>query len=228
MALDQSSRARLKAPKSAAIAGVVFSVLLMISLVMVLTTVPATVTGSDTWLIVSGKTLLLALNLIPFAGVAFLWFIGVVRDRLGSREDRFMTTVFLSSGLLFLALLFVFAAVTGSIILLYTSQSTRALAPGYYAFGLIFAHDILNAYALKMAGVFMISTSTLFIRTQIIPRWMAYLGYGLAGLMLLRISHLDRLGWVALALPLWVLLISLYILIDNYRHVAETSTPANL
>jgi hypothetical protein len=85
-----------------------------------------------------------------------------------------------------------------------------------------------NAYALKMAGVFMISTSTLFIRTQIIPRWMAFLGYGLAGVMLLRISHLDRLGWVALAFPLWVLLISLYILIDNYRHVSETSTSANL
>lgn len=183
MALDQSTLARPKAPKAAAIAGVVFSVLLMISLVIVLTTVPATVTGNATWLSVGGKTLLIALNLIPLAGVAFLWFIGVVRDRLGSREDRFLSTVFLSSGLLFLALLFVFAAMTGSLILLYTSQSTQALAPGYYAFGLVFAHDILNAYALKMAGVFMISTSTLFIRTQVIPRWMAFLGYGLAGIM---------------------------------------------
>lgn len=227
MTSNQSSLARTKAPKAAAIAGVVFSVLLMISLVMVLTTVPATVTESDTWLAVSGKTLLLALNLIPFAGVAFIWFIGVVRDRLGPREDRFIATVFFSSGLLFLALLFVFAAVTGSIILLYLSQPTQALTPGYYAFGLIFAHDIFNTYALKMAGVFMISTSTLFIRTQVIPRWMAFLGYGLAAIMLFRLSHLDRLGWVALALPLWVLLVSFYILIDNYRQMSETSTTAN-
>lgn len=227
MPLDKSTRARLKAPKAAAIAGVVFSILLMISLVMVLITVPARVTDNDTWLDTSGQTLLLALNLIPFAGVAFLWFMGVVRDRMGVREDRFIATVFLSSGLLFLALLFVFAAITGSLILLYISQPAAARTPDYYAFGLIFAHDIFNTYALKMAGVFMLSTSTLFIRTQVIPRWMAFLGYGLAAIMLFRLSHLDRLGWVALTFPLWVLLVSLYILIDNYRQVPETSAPAN-
>ena len=63
----------------------------------------------------------------------------------------------------------------------------------------------------------MISTCTLFIRTQMIPRGLALLGYALAGLMILRISHLDRLGWIALVFPVWVLLISIYILIDNYR-----------
>jgi len=43
---------------------------------------------------------------LPFAGIAFLWFIGVLRDRLGELEDRFFATVFLGSGLLFLAMLF--------------------------------------------------------------------------------------------------------------------------
>ena len=42
------------------------------------------------------------MNLIPFAGIAFLWFIGVLRDRLGEQEDRFFATVFFGSGLLFL------------------------------------------------------------------------------------------------------------------------------
>jgi hypothetical protein len=32
----------------------------------------------------------LSLNLLPFAGIAFLWFIGVVRERLGEIEDRLM------------------------------------------------------------------------------------------------------------------------------------------
>jgi hypothetical protein len=41
------------------------------------------------------------------AGIAFLWFIGVIRDHLGDREDRFFATVFLGSGLLFVAMLFI-------------------------------------------------------------------------------------------------------------------------
>jgi hypothetical protein len=37
----------------------------------------------------------IGLNLIPFAGIAFLWFIGVIRDRIGAHEDRFFATVLL-------------------------------------------------------------------------------------------------------------------------------------
>jgi hypothetical protein len=55
----------------------------------------------------------IALNLIPFAGIAFLWFLGVVRDRIGEREDRFFAKVFLGSGLLFVGMMFVGAAVAG-------------------------------------------------------------------------------------------------------------------
>ena len=65
------------------------------------------------WLKTSSNTVALALNLVPFAGIpnmenaaeaAFLWLIGVLRDRLGELEDRFFATVFLGSGLLFLAM----------------------------------------------------------------------------------------------------------------------------
>ena len=54
---------------------------------------------------------------MPFAGVAFLWFIGVLRDRLAQLEDRFFATVFFGSGLLFLAMLFAAAAVIGAVVL---------------------------------------------------------------------------------------------------------------
>ena len=63
------------------------------------------------------KAIALALNLVPLAGVAFLWFIGVLRDRLGQQEDRFFATVFFGSGLLFLAMLFAAAAVIGAVTL---------------------------------------------------------------------------------------------------------------
>ncbi len=211
------TRVRLTAPKSAAVAGIVFSVLLIISLVLLLISVPANPRDGGAWLAASGNTVLLALNLVPFSGIAFLWFMGVVRDRLGKDEDQFFATVFLGSGLLFLAMLFASAAVTGSVILLHATQSNRLLASGFYDFGYTVAHEIMNTYVVKMSGVFMISTCTLFIRTRVIPRWMALLGYALALLMLLRIGHIDRIGWVSLIFPLWVLLISVYILIDNYR-----------
>ena len=57
----------------------------------------------------------IALNLVPFAGIAFLWFIGVLRDRIGEREDRFFATVFLGSGLLFVAMIFVAAGIGGAL-----------------------------------------------------------------------------------------------------------------
>jgi hypothetical protein len=214
---EPSTRTVSAAPKAAAIAGIVFSVLLIISLVLFLVSVPNNLRDGGTWLSTRGNTVLLALNLLPFSGIAFLWFMGVVRDRIGKEEDRFFVTVFLGSGLLFLALFFASASMTGGIILLYLTQSDRLLSSSFYDFGSTVVHEMMNNYAIKMAGVFMISTSTLFIRTRVIPRWMALLGYALAVLMLLRMSHLDRLSWVILFFPLWVLLISIYILIDNYR-----------
>ena len=80
---------------------------------------------------------------------------------------------------------------------------------------------ILNTYAIKMAGVFMISTATLFLRTRVTPRWMALLGYALALLLLVTISHLSG---IILVFPLWILLISIYILIENYRRGPDTAT----
>ncbi len=213
-------RARLTAPKAAAIAGILFSVLLIISLVLILISVPADLRDGGDWLSARGSTTLLALNLIPFSGIAFLWFMGVVRDRLGEYEDQFLSTVSLSSGLLFLAMLFAFSAVWASIITLYGTQPNRLLASGFYDFGRTLANQLMTNYAVRMQGVFMISTCTLFIRTRVIPRWMSLLGYALALLMLFRISAIDRIGWVSLLFPLWVLLISVYILIDNYRKKA--------
>jgi hypothetical protein len=66
-------------------------------------------TGGDTAIIIGG------LYLAPFAGIAFLWFIAVVRDQIGEREDRFFATVFFGSGLLFVALLFSAAAIVSAL-----------------------------------------------------------------------------------------------------------------
>ena len=69
-------------------------------------------------------------SLLPFAGIAFLWFIAVVRDRLGELEDRFFATAFLGSGLLFIAMVFNAAAVAGGIISVLGSGSENLIQSG--------------------------------------------------------------------------------------------------
>jgi hypothetical protein len=151
----------------------------------------------------------------------------VLRDRLGELEDRFFATVFLGSGLLFLAMLFASAAVGGGIITAYVARPAGLLESATFAFARAVTYEIMNLYAVKMAAVFMISTSTLAIRTGFFPRWIALLGYAFALFLLLSGRYIE---WILMLFPLWVLLISLYILIDNLRRPSQagaTSPGAN-
>ncbi|MFM7427523.1 MAG: hypothetical protein ACKO7W_21405 [Elainella sp.] len=217
--------ARLRAPKAAAIAGILFAVLLITVIVLLLVSVPESLRDGATWLTAKQKNLVLASNLVPFAGILFLWFMGVVRDHLGSEEDQFFSTVFFGSGLLFLAMLFTATASTGTLLFLAETQPD-SLTADIYDLGWTFSRSLMYVYAMKMAGVFMISTSSLFLRTRVIPRWMALLGYLLAAIMIFRLRQIDRVGWVFLFFPLWILLVSVYILIAQYRRKPE-ATPTD-
>jgi hypothetical protein len=204
------TRAHLKTPKAAAIAGIVFSILLLAILWLVRRSVPADPLDTGAWIVTDAKTVALALNLVPFAGVAFLWFIGVLRDRLGEQEDRFFATVFLGSALLFLAMLFAGAAVAGAFILVASSADpNEMIKSSTFRFARATAYILVNIYAIKIAGVFMISTSTVVISTGIAPRWIAILGYALACILLLGSYYIS---WSLAVLPLWVFLVSIHIL----------------
>jgi len=208
---------RLKTPRATAVAGIVFSVLFIISLVLIRTSVPADVQDAGTWLGRDLKSVAFAIYLFPFAGIAFLWFIGVLRDRMGSQEDRFFATVFMGSGLLFLAMLFVAGAIAAGIIMGFSTMPDRLVESGVYAFGRAAVYQLVNVYAMKMAAVFMISTSTVAMLTRIFPRWMAMLGYALALLMLLSTGYIFF--WAPLVFPLWVLLVSVNILLSELKSV---------
>ena len=207
------THAQLKTPKAAAIAGIAFSLLLLLILWLLRTSIPADPLEPGAWLATDTRAVTVALNLVPFAGIAFLWFIGVLRDRLAQLEDRFFATVFFGSGLLFLAMLFAAAAVIGAVVLVASiSAPDELMNSATFRFARAASYIIMNVYALKMAAVFMISTSTVVIRTGIAPRWIAFLGFALA-LMLLIGSFF--VSWSFAVLPFWVFLISVYILIDN-------------
>jgi hypothetical protein len=218
----QLARSKLTTPRAAALAGIAFSLLLITSLVLIRLSVPENPEAAGDWLASGWRTVSLALNLLPFAGIAFLWFIGVVRDRLGDREDRFFATVFLGSGLLFLAMLFASAAVAGGILRIYGTTPSALIQSGMYTFGRTVTYEIMNVYAMRMAGVFMISTSTLSLRTGIVPRWMSYLGFLLA---LFLLFSLGFFYWAPLVFPLWVLLISVHILLANFRRGQNKAAP---
>jgi hypothetical protein len=208
------SRSRLTTPRAAAVAGILFSLLYLVVIVLLRTSVPENPQDMGDWLTTGWRTVNLALNLLPFAGIAFLWFIGVVRDRLGPSEDRFFATVFFGSGLLFLAMLFASAALAGGILAMYGTNPAQLVESGIYTYGRMVTYEMMNVYTLKMAGVFMMSMSTLSLRTGITPRWMAILGFVLAIFLIL---SLGLIYWAPVVFPLYVLMISVHILIANYR-----------
>ena len=208
----------LRTPRAAAIAGIVFSILLIVSLWLLHLSVPADPREGGEWLRTSTGRVSLALNLVPFAGVAFMWFLGVLRDRLGAKEDKFFATVFLSSGLMFLGMIFVAAAAASGLVRAYAAAPAALFGGSTFAFARGFTYDVMHVYAFKMAAVFMVTTSTLILRTAVTARWIALLGYVSALLLLAGSNYLD---WVLFVFPGWVLLVSIYILVDNL------STPAN-
>jgi hypothetical protein len=214
-------RSSLRTPKAAAIAGILFSLLLTAAFWLLRISLPADPQDSGAWLRNSSNEVTLGLNLVPFAGIAFLWFIGVLRDRLGELEDRFFATVFFGSGILFLAMLFVAAAIVGGILIAFAAQPDKVIESASFHFARAAAYGIINIYMIKVAAVFMISTSTVAIFTDFAPRWLAIAGYGLALLLLIGSYYLS---WSFVVFPLWVFLISVCILRDSIRRPAKLRT----
>ena len=208
------TRKRLTTPRAAAIAGILFALLYGIGLALIRISIPADIAADGAWLETNSRTVALGLNLVPFAGIAFLWFIGVIRDRLGDMEDRFFATVFLGSGLLFLALTFVGAALAGGLLSSYSVAPGALVESGVFTYSRAVMYQIINVYAIRMAGVFMISLGTIWIRTGLMHRGWAFLTYALALVLLLSIGYSL---WVTIIFPGWVLAVSVYFLILNFR-----------
>jgi len=153
----------------------------------------------------------------PVAGIAFLWFIGVVREQLGVIEDRLFSTVFLGSGLLFLAMVFVGTVTSTSLMEMLAGANVNA---DIWAFGRSSTQALISVYAMRMAAVFTLSVSTLGLRTSAMPRWVSFLGYAVALVLLVAAGEHK---WTQLVFPTWVLLVSVAILFT--RPPARPSVP---
>jgi hypothetical protein len=197
--------------RAAAIAGIVFAVLLLTALALMRFAL-ADGSVASLQLDAQRRTLIrFSLGLVPFAGIAFLWFIGVIREQLGDVEDRLFSTVFLGSGLLFLAMLFVGSITSTSLLDMLERPS---FDNDIWDFGRDNAQDLFSLYAMRMAAVFTLSVSTAGMRAAAMPRWVSFLGY-LVALLLLVASSAQP--WLQLAFPGWVLIVSLVILTRSAR-----------
>jgi hypothetical protein len=210
----------IRTPRAAAIAGIVFALLMAATQILVNLAVPKSADAPGDWVDDDNRRRLvvIALNLLPFAGIAFLWFIGVIRDQIGENEDRFFATVFLGSGLLFIAMLFSSGAVAAGLMV---SPDSGAIEPtdAVWSYARRVTGSLLSVYAMRMSAVFMISTTTLAVKLQLVPRWLIWFGYIGAAVMLV------TTGWIEvsdLIFPAWVLCLSIHMLRKSLRADAKS------
>jgi hypothetical protein len=195
-----------------ALAGVVFALLFATSLALVRSVFPEALHTDFDWYSAGAGRIAIAITIMPFAGIAFLYLIGVLRDTFGDAEDKVFSSVFLGSGILFLAMVFVAMGIAGA--LLTTIEADLSEEESVIAFGRAVMLQISNVYALRMAAVFMISLATLWFRTGALPKWVSFVTYFVAAVLLFVVSFSL---WVTMIFPAWAFAVSVYLLIRNYR-----------
>ena len=210
----------VRTPRAAAVAGLAFSILFATSVLLTEWAMPPGSQDAGEW--VSDDTrrtaVAISLQLLPFAGIAFLWFMGVLRDRIGEGEDRFLATVVLGSGLLFVAMFFVAGATASGLISTAADVSADRLG-SVWPFGRRNSASLAGVYGLRMAAVFTMSTTTLVARLQLFPRWLVVVGYATALVLLFGVGFVS---WLEIVFPAWVFVISVHILVFSFGRPAPT------
>lgn len=209
---EESAPRPMASPRAASLAGVLFALLFTTALVLLRSATPD---APEMQVELSGDAatrISIAVWIMPFAGIAFLWFLGVLRDTFGEREDKLFSSAFLGSGILFLAMVFVATAIAGALLTTvdagYDPGSTEAIIARAIML------QIVNVFALRMAAVFMLSLGTLWLRTGALPKWVTFLTYAVALVLLFVVSYS---AWVTLVFPVWAFAISVLLLVRSYR-----------
>lgn len=210
----------IRTPKAAAIAGILFSVIFSIALVLVRVSVPADPADAGEWLTDSARrnAVLTALGLTAVAGIFFLWEVGVLRDHVGAAEDRFLSTVFLGAAILFVGMIFVASALAAGLITAAEDYSDDLVASGIWRFVRQTVYWLMIEYAMRMAGVFTLITTMILFRARLAPRWLLILGFVTAFVLMVVVS---LLAWAELAFPAWMLVLSFFVLVHNLKRPAE-------
>ena len=195
--VSSASLRELRTPHAAGITGVLFAGLFAAAVVLDRIAAPGSPASErDDFSGAAPALVLLSSHLIGFAGILFLWFIGVVRSHIGRREDQFFSTVLFGSGIVFVASLYASVAleVAGAV------EVDRGRPEALESVRLAFDTSYVLAYvfAAKMAGAFMAVFTTMLTRLAQPPRWLTILGYIGAFMLLFTI---PRVEWLLLVTP---------------------------
>jgi hypothetical protein len=220
----REARRELRAPRAAGVAGLLFAVLFVTALLLFRSTVGVRHSVAELQRLVAADdvgSVMAGIYLVPFAGVAFLWFMAVVRDAIGEREDKFFATAFLGSGLVFVAMLFAGAVAFAGPVIGRSFGVGGVPSPDAIDLARSMGYAFMFVFATKMAGVFTIVTSTIGRRLARWPRWLSIYGYVSALVLVFSVTYNEMI--IAL-FPLWVATVSVYILVAVKR--GETSAAA--
>ncbi len=158
------------------------------------------------------RLLLFGLYVMPFAGIAFIWFIVALRTWISEhllRGHMLMSNIQLVSGILYVGLFFTAGAAEGA-----TSASVQftdapidpVLARQFPQFG----STIILIFAMRMAAMFVFSTSSIARSTKVLPSWFTYSGY-VVGLFLLLSATFSK--YLILVFPTWLLVLCILMMI---------------
>lgn len=150
------------------------------------------------------RQLLVGLYLMPFAGIAFLWFLDAVRvwsRGAGRRKNLLLSNMQLFAGILYVGLFFITAAayaVTAASAEFANGSIDPLLARLFPEFG----RTLFFFFALRMAAVFAFTTSNMLMAAGILPKWLGQIGLVVGVVLLLTPTFSD---WLSLVFPVWVL-----------------------
>lgn len=199
---------RRRPVESAAAAGIVFSVTSVLSLVLLRALPHQWGDQATAWRAAqtNHRELTFGLGLASIAAVALLWFVAVVRRRVGELEDRFFSTVFLGSAIVYVCVWLVAAANLAA-----PAMATGApLSRDAIQFADAIAAGLLLSVGPRIQAVFVASASTIFLHTSVLPNWVAYLGYTIAAVLFVVPLVSAPMG---LAMPVFVFATSVMILV---------------
>lgn len=204
--------ASLRTARSAAIAGLLFSVIMVAVLLLFRSAFPHDAALNSSFAPTAealdrGRW---ALLLLPYAGIAFIWFMASLTYSLGHADRRLFTTVFLMSGAVFVALIFVAGAVGTAELSAW--EVGQDLSSGQRLIPAITVNTLLINYTARMAAVFTLAISTLGRVRKLLPSWLTLIGTATGLFLLLVPFGVDHVQYV---FPAWVTILSIYLLIRN-------------
>jgi hypothetical protein len=121
----------------------------------------------------SRRVLLVGLYLMPFAGIAFIWFVVALRmwvEGTSRRVNILLSNIQLVTGILYVALFFA-AAASSSVLAASVEFSDGEIDPVVAHQFPQFGSTLLLVFALCMAAMFVFTTSTIGRTSRVVPAW---------------------------------------------------------